>query len=184
MTGSKLHKGSVIYDATTGTEQGAILHDGTYTSTDTPASTDTLLIKQSGVQKQITHKDLMNGFVKLKSNATSFRIGGVTAPFTNDVIWENGKTYQFIVLNSENGFQEDAMFGFDIVAYSYSSNQKNTQYPYSFLISPDDNSGNTGVAMSFIGDANPTFDESFQDFDDTQVLVSSSYGFDIYMRVV
>jgi hypothetical protein len=61
MIGSKLHKGSVIYDATTGTEQGAILHDGTYTSTDTPASTDTLLIKQSGVQKQITYADLTDG---------------------------------------------------------------------------------------------------------------------------
>jgi hypothetical protein len=58
---SKLHIGSKIYDYTTGVEQGTILHDGTYTATTTPASTDTLLIKQSGVQKQITYANLTAG---------------------------------------------------------------------------------------------------------------------------
>jgi hypothetical protein len=55
---SRFNIGSKIYNSTTGVESGDILHDGTYTATTTPASTDTLLIKQSGVQKQITHKDL------------------------------------------------------------------------------------------------------------------------------
>lgn len=82
MTGSKLHKGSVIYDATTGTEQGAILHDGTYTATTTPASTDTLLIKQSGVQKQITHQDL--------TKFTYTELGALTANGTLSIDPSNG----------------------------------------------------------------------------------------------
>jgi hypothetical protein len=56
---SKFNIGSVIYDATTGTEQGKILHDGNYTATTTPTDDDTILIKQSGVTKQITHKNLV-----------------------------------------------------------------------------------------------------------------------------
>jgi hypothetical protein len=46
MTGSKLHKNSILYDATTGVDLGNILHDGVYTCTSSPASTDTLLIKK------------------------------------------------------------------------------------------------------------------------------------------
>jgi hypothetical protein len=101
MTGSKLHKGSVIYDATTGTEQGAILHDGTYTSTDTPASTDTLLIRQSGIQKQITYADLTDGLggggaptktqLASRSSTGSFTIAD---PSGYDEIIIEARTYQ------------------------------------------------------------------------------------------
>jgi hypothetical protein len=58
---SRFNIGSKIYNATTGVESGDILHDGTYTATTTPASADTLLIKQSGVQKQITYANLTAG---------------------------------------------------------------------------------------------------------------------------
>ena len=57
---SKLHQSTEIVD-NNGATQGTILHDGTYTATTTPASTDTLLIKQSGVQKQITYGNLTSG---------------------------------------------------------------------------------------------------------------------------
>jgi len=79
---SKFNIGSVIYDATTGTEQGAILHDGVYTSTSSPTATDTLLIKQAGVQKQIAHGDL--GFIRAKATlettltSVSFDIANAT----------------------------------------------------------------------------------------------------------
>jgi hypothetical protein len=55
---SKLNIGSKIYNATTGVESGDILHDGTYTAITAPTATDTLLIKQSGQQRQITHFNL------------------------------------------------------------------------------------------------------------------------------
>lgn len=57
---SKLHQSTEIVD-NNGATQGTIVHDGTYTATTTPADTDTLLIKQSGVQKQITYGNLKSG---------------------------------------------------------------------------------------------------------------------------
>jgi len=59
MTGSKLQQGSVLWNATTGTEQGAILHDGNYTAITVPNATDTLLIRQAGQQRQITRNNLL-----------------------------------------------------------------------------------------------------------------------------
>jgi hypothetical protein len=61
MTGSRFNIGSKIYNSTTGVEIGNILHDGTYTATTTPASADTLLIRQAGQQKQITYANLTAG---------------------------------------------------------------------------------------------------------------------------
>ena len=83
MTGSKLHKGSVIYDATTGVENGQILHDGTYTATTTPASTDTLLIKQSGVQKQITYADLISGTIEVTELGSKTSTGALAISPSN-----------------------------------------------------------------------------------------------------
>jgi hypothetical protein len=83
MIGSKLHKGSVIYDATTGVENGQILHDGTYTATTTPASTDTLLIKQSGVQKQITYGDLISGALEVTELGSLSTTGALTITPSN-----------------------------------------------------------------------------------------------------
>lgn len=57
---SKLHQSTEIVD-NNGATQGTIIHDGTYTATTTPTDTDTLLIKQSGVQKQITYANLTSG---------------------------------------------------------------------------------------------------------------------------
>jgi hypothetical protein len=56
---SKLNIGSKIYNATTGVEIGDILHDGNYTAITVPNATDTLLIRQSGQQRQITRDNLL-----------------------------------------------------------------------------------------------------------------------------
>jgi hypothetical protein len=56
---SKLNIGSVIWNATTGVESGQIVHDGTYTAITVPNATDTLLIRQSGQQRQITRDNLL-----------------------------------------------------------------------------------------------------------------------------
>lgn len=120
MTGSKLHKGSVIYDATTGTEQGAILHDGTYTATTTPASTDTLLIKQSGVQKQITRGDLLKfQTLDLLGNTTT----------TGDIdISARASTSSVIVITVTDGTSERATLTTKVTSLTTSSGSPATVF--------------------------------------------------------
>jgi len=94
---SKFNIGSSIYDATTGTEQGKILHDGIYTVTTTPTDTDTILIKQSGVTKQVTRGDF-------KGQVESMLIGSINGSGTIDTSGRvgNDPVFSVIGINSDN----------------------------------------------------------------------------------
>jgi len=94
---SKFNIGSVIYDATTGTEQGKILHDGNYTETTTPTDDDTILIKQSGVTKQVTRGDF-------KGQVEDMIIGSINGSGTIDTLGRIGNASVFAVIgiNSDN----------------------------------------------------------------------------------
>jgi len=181
---SKLNIGSKIYNATTGVESGEILHDGNYTATTSPTATDTLLIRQAGVQKQVTHKDLMGGFVKVKSDTGVFYIGGTTAQLTNDVIWESGKAYQFYIVNTQNGFQEDAEFLFQFKIYSSVTTLRSVAFVDSFIISVDGAAEYANITFALAGDSSMTTENTTDEFDDSQLTLASSYNFDIYMKEV
>lgn len=120
MTGSKLHKGSVIYDATTGIESGQILHDGTYTSYDSRSLTDTLLIKQSGIIKETTRGYLL-GFQTLEL------LGNATA--TGDIdISARESLNSVIVITVTDGTSERASFTTKVTSLTTSSFAPATVY--------------------------------------------------------
>jgi len=126
----------------------------------------------------------MGGFVKVKSNNATFRIGGTTAEFTNDVIWESGKAYQFYIVNTENGFQEDGVFSFEFKAYSENTTLKTVAFVDSFIISVQGDEDFADITLALAGDSSITTETTTNEFDDSQLVVASIYKFDIYMREV